>query len=170
MDIWLVRKLGVPDHEELAMGAMAGGNIYVLNPDIIRLLHIDQEAIDQVIKREKIELDRRNTVYRQAKPPADVAGKTVIVVDDGLATGATMRAAIVSLRAAGATWIVAASPVASVSGCLEAKREADEVFCLYTPEPFYGVGLWYEDFSEVTDKETRALLRKEDWHESRIGP
>jgi len=158
MDLWLVRKLGVPGQEELALGALAGKNIRVLNDDIISLLNIDQSAIDIVIAREQAELERRNRLYRQGRPPPDIEGKTIIIIDDGLATGATMRAAIASLRQAGAAWIIAAVPVGAVSTCRKIEQEADELVCLHTPEPFYGVGQWYTDFSQTSDEEVLALL------------
>ena len=158
MDLWLVRKLGVPGQEELALGALAGKNIRVLNDDIISLLNIDQSAIDIVIAREQAELERRNRLYRQGRPPPDIEGKTIIIIDDGLATGATMRAAIASLRQAGAAWIIAAVPVGAVSTCRKIEQEADELVCLHTPQPFYGVGQWYTDFSQTSDEEVLALL------------
>ncbi len=158
MDLWLVRKLGVPGQEELALGALAGNNICVLNDDIIDALNIDQSAIDTVIAREQAELERRNRIYRQGRPPPDIKEKTIIIIDDGLATGATMRAAIASLRQAGTTRIIAAVPVGAVSTCRKIDQEADELVCLYTPEPFYGVGQWYSDFSQTSDEEVLALL------------
>lgn len=158
LDLWLVRKLGVPGREELALGALAGKNIRVLNDDIIDLLHIDQSVIDAVIGREQAELGRRNRLYRQDRPPPDIKGKTTIIIDDGLATGATMRAAIVSLRQADAAQIIAAVPVGAVSTCRKIEQEVDELVCLHTPEPFYGVGQWYIDFSQTSDEEVLALL------------
>jgi putative phosphoribosyl transferase len=158
LDLWLVRKLGVPGREELAIGAIAEGGVRVLNRDIIRLLDVDQASLDTVMAREQTELERRNNHYRQGKPPPDVLGKTVILVDDGLATGATMRAAIVSLKAAGAERIVVAVPVGTASASEKIQKEVDELVCLGTPEPFYGVGKWYDDFSQTTDEEVLALL------------
>ncbi|MBA2659936.1 MAG: phosphoribosyltransferase [Nitrosospira sp.] len=158
LDLWLVRKLGVPGQEDLALGALAGKNIRVLNDDIINLLNIDQSAIDIVIAREQAELGRRNRLYRQDRPPPDIKGKTTIIIDDGVATGATMRAAIASLRQADATQIIAAVPVGAVSTCRKIEQEADELICLHTPEPFYGVGQWYIDFSQTSDEEVLALL------------
>jgi putative phosphoribosyl transferase len=158
LDLWLVRKLGAPRREELAMGAIAGGGVRVLDRDIIRLLDVDQASLDTVMAREQAELERRNNHYRQGRPPADVQGKTVILVDDGLATGATIRAAIVSLRSAGAERIIVAVPVGAASASEKIQEEADEFVCLYTPEPFYGVGKWYDDFSQTTDEEVLALL------------
>lgn len=159
MDLWLVRKLGVPGQEELAMGAMAGSDTCVLNQEIINLLNIDQDSLDTVIARERAELERRNRLYRKGRPAPDAKEKTIILVDDGLATGATMRAAIAALRHAGAARIIVAVPVAAASACRKIESEADEVVCLYTPEPFYGVGQWYDDFSQTSDGEVLALVR-----------
>lgn len=158
MDLWLVRKLGVPGQEELALGALVGKNIRVLNYDIIDLLNIDETVIDTIVAREQAELERRNRLYRQGKPPPAIEGKTIIIIDDGLATGATMRVAISSLRQAGAARIIAAVPVGAASTCDKIEEEADELICLHTPEPFYGVGQWYNDFSQTSDDEVRALL------------
>ena len=158
LDLWLVRKLGVPGREELAIGAIAGGGVRILNSEIMRLLDVDQASLDAVMAREQAELERRNTHYRQSRPPPDVQGKTIILVDDGLATGATMRAAIVSLRQARAARIVVVVPVGAASASEKIRKEADEFVCLYTPEPFYGVGRWYDDFSQTTDEEVLALL------------
>ena len=158
LDIWLVRKLGIPGHEETAMGAIALGDIIVRNEDLMGLLHIPPESFQDVIAKEKRELDRRNTLYRQGRPVPDVNGKTVIIIDDGFATGATMRAAIASLRQAGAVWIIAAAPVGSDSACDDLSKEADDVICPLQPEPFYGVGQWYEDFSQTSDGEVLSIL------------
>lgn len=158
MDLWLVRKLGVPGQEELALGALAAKNVCVLNQEVIDLLSIDQAAIDRVISREQAELERRNRLYRHGRPPPDAGGKTVIIIDDGLATGATMRAAIASLRQADAARIIVAVPVGAVSTCRKIKKEADELVCLYMPEPFYGVGQWYSDFSQTSDEDVLTLL------------
>ena len=160
MDLWLVRKLGVPGHEELAMGALAGGGLYVINDEVINLMRIGKNIINDVMVHERAELERRNKLYRQGRPPPDVAGKTVIVIDDGLATGATMRAAIMSLRQAGADRIIAAAPVGAPSTCRDLEKDADGVLCLFTPEPFYGVGVWYDDFSQTMDREVQSLLQK----------
>lgn len=158
MDLWLVRKLGVPGQEELALGALAAKNVCVLNQEVIDLLSIDQAAIDRVISREQAELERRNRLYRHGRPPPDAGGKIVIIIDDGLATGATMRAAIASLRQADAARIIVAVPVGAVSTCRKIKKEADELVCLYMPEPFYGVGQWYSDFSQTSDEDVLTLL------------
>ena len=160
MDLWLVRKLGVPGHEELAMGALAGGGLYVINDEVINLMRIGKNIINDVMVHERAELERRNKLYRQGRPPPDVADKTVIVIDDGLATGATMRAAIMSLCQAGADRIIAAAPVGAPSTCRDLEKDADGVLCLFTPEPFYGVGVWYDDFSQTMDREVQSLLQK----------
>lgn len=167
MDLWLVRKLGVPGQEELAMGAMAGKDTLVFNQEIINLLNIDQTAIDTAVVREQAELQRRNRHYRQGRPPRDVTEKTVILIDDGLATGATMRAAIASLRQAGAARIVAAVPVGAAATCVKVEKEADEFVCLFTPEPFYGVGQWYSNFLQVMDEEVLTLLANNSAHPGR---
>jgi len=160
LDLWLVRKLGVPGQEELAMGAIAGKNTLVLNDDIIAALNISQPTIDSIIAREQAELERRNKHYRHGKPPPDVEGNTILIIDDGLATGATMRAAIASLRQAAAARVIAAVPVGAMSTCRKIGQEADELVCLHTPEPFYGVGQWYSDFSQTSDEEVLALLAR----------
>src|SRR5687768_12161913 len=164
LDIWLVRKLGVPGHEELAMGAMAGTDTLVLNQEIIKLLDIDEASIDAAVDRERTELERRNKLYRRGMPAPDIQGKTIILVDDGLATGATVRAAIVSLREAGAAKIFVAVPVGSALACEKIRQEADDLVCLYTPEPFFGVGQWYDNFMETPDEEVLTLLRQETTH------
>src|SRR5262249_18190552 len=158
LDIFLVRKLGVPGHEELAMGAIASGGVRVLNEDIVNYLCIPDELIDQVAADEQQELERREWLYRNGRAAFDERGRKVILIDDGLATGSTMRAAIVALRKQQPASIVLAVPVASCETCDELRNEVDEVVCAYTPEPFYAVGLWYEDFSQTSDEEVRDLL------------
>jgi putative phosphoribosyl transferase len=158
LDIFLVRKLGVPGHEELAMGAIASGGVRVLNEDVVRYLHIPDGVIDAVAADELKELDRRERLYRGDRPPLDVRGRTVILIDDGLATGSTMRAAAEALRTQNPAAIVVAVPVAADETCDEFRSEVDEVVCAYTPDPFYAVGLWYEDFSQTSDEEVRELL------------
>ncbi|HZW29482.1 MAG TPA: phosphoribosyltransferase [Isosphaeraceae bacterium] len=160
LDVFLVRKLGVPGHEELALGALATGGVCLLNQQVIRSLRIPPEAIDQVIATEQAELKRREAAYRGGRKPPDVADKTVILVDDGLATGASMRVAVAALRQAGPARIVVAVPVAAPSICAELRDEVEEVICARTPEPFHAVGLWYEDFSQTSDEEVRDLLGK----------
>jgi putative phosphoribosyl transferase len=158
LDIFIVRKLGLPGQEELAIGAIASGGIRVLNEDIIRMLHIPEEVIDRVAQRELKELQRREQRYRGDNPPPEVRGKTVILIDDGLATGASMRAAIAGLRAQHPARIVVAVPTAAPETCEAFKAEVDEVICAITPEPFLGVGRWYEDFSQTTDEGVRLFL------------
>jgi putative phosphoribosyl transferase len=158
MDVFIVRKLGVPGHEELAMGAIASGGVRVLNRDVLAYAAISQKAIDAVVAREEQELRRREQSYRGARGPLDVRGKTVVIVDDGLATGSTMRAAVAALRKMEPRIIVVAVPVAASQTCEEVTREVDEMICLRTPEPFEAVGLWYDDFSQTTDSEVHDLL------------
>jgi putative phosphoribosyl transferase len=160
LDVFLVRKLGVPGHEELAMGAIASGGIRVVNPTIVHDLRIGQATIDAVAAREEQELARREAAYRGGRPEPAVAGRTAILVDDGLATGATMRAAITALREQGPRRIVVAVPVAAAVTCDELRREVDEVVCAHAPEMFYAVGTWYADFSPTTDAEIHELLAR----------
>jgi predicted phosphoribosyltransferase len=158
MDVFLVRKLGVPGREELAMGAIATGGVRVLNEDVVRYLEIPDDVIDQVAAEEVQELERREHLYRDDRPAPDVRGKIVILVDDGLATGSTMRAAVAALRQQGPARIIVAVPVGAPSTCAELGAEADEAVCAHMPEPFYAVGLWYGDFTQTTDEEVRDLL------------
>jgi predicted phosphoribosyltransferase len=158
LDVFVVRKLGVPGHEELAMGAIASGGVRVLNRDVLDYMPVGAQAIESVAAREQRELERRERAFRGDKPPLDVGGKTVIVVDDGLATGSTMRAAVHALRKLGPVAVIVAVPVAAASTCEDLRKEADEVICLRTPEPFQAVGLWYDDFEQTTDAEVHALL------------
>ena len=160
LDVFVVRKLGVPGHEELAMGAIASGGIMVLNEDVIQALHPPLRVIEAVAAREFQELGRRERAYRGDRPAIDVHGKVVILVDDGLATGSTMRAAVKALRRLGPDRIVVAVPTAAPSTCAELGLEADECICCITPDPFYAVGVWYEDFSQTTDEEVRELLER----------
>jgi predicted phosphoribosyltransferase len=160
LDVFVVRKLGVPGHEEFALGAIATGSVRVLNDDVVRALRIPDRVIDAVAAKEQEELARRERLYRGDRPPLDVRGRTVILVDDGLATGATMHAAIKALRQQQPARIVVAVPTASPETCDELKREVDEIICATTPDPFYAVGLWYEDFSQTTDEEVRELLAR----------
>ena len=159
LDALIVRKLGVPGHRELAIGAIAVGGLAVFNQEIIESLNITDEAIKSVINEEKDELERRNKLYRGCKPPPEIKGKTIILVDDGLATGATMRAAVKALRKGEAKKIIVAVPVGSPITCDELSREADELICLLKPENFSAVGQFYQDFTETTDKETQTLLK-----------
>lgn len=160
LDVFLVRKLGVPGHEELAMGAIASGDVRVLNDGVVRGYGIDAGIIDAVTKREKLELRRREQAYRDGRAAPDIAGKTVIVIDDGLATGSTMRAALAALRKLSPKRVVMAVPVAAAATCREFESEADDVVCAATPQPFYGVGQWYRDFSQTDDDEVRDLLSR----------
>ncbi len=160
LDIFVVRKLGVPGHPELAMGAIASGGVRVLNDDVVRGLRIPQQLIDAVTAREQQELERREREYRDGRPPLDVHGRTVILVDDGLATGSSMRVAAQALRAKQPARIVVAVPVAAPSTCEAFASEVDEVVCAVTPEPFWAVGQWYKDFGQTTDEEVRDLLRR----------
>lgn len=161
LDVFVVRKLGVPGHEELAMGAIAGGGVRLLNHEVIDALGIPESVIDQVARREELELERRERLYRGRASAAPLTSKTVILVDDGLATGSTMRAAVAAIRFQEPARIVVAVPVGASSTCSELRRVADEVVCLRTPDPFVAVGLWYRDFSETSDAEVRALLGKD---------
>jgi len=160
LDVFLVRKLGVPGYEELAMGAIASGGVRFVNDDVVRQLAIPGEVIDAVAAEERRELERRERAYRNDRPPPDVKGRTVILIDDGLATGSTMRAAAAALRKLGPERIVVAVPVSAPETCDEIREEVDEVVCAVTPEPFRGVGLWYKDFSQTTDEEVRELLER----------
>jgi predicted phosphoribosyltransferase len=158
LDVFLVRKLGVPGHRELAMGAVAMGGVIVLNNEVLRAVRILDPVINAIAAEEQRELARRSRVYRGDRPPPDVRGRTVILVDDGLATGATMRAAIAAVRPQQPARIVVAIPTAAPATCAEFRAEVDEIVCGMTPEPFYAVGLWYEDFSQTSDEEVRDLL------------
>jgi predicted phosphoribosyltransferase len=160
LDVFLVRKLGVPGREELAMGAIASGGVRVLNDDVVTELRIPRHWVDAVAARELEELRRRETAYRDGRPAPDVGGKTVILVDDGLATGASMRAAVAALRKLGPGRIVVAVPVGASQTCDEFRDVADEVVCAETPDPFYAVGSWYSDFDQTTDQEVRDLLAR----------
>ena len=158
LDVFVVRKLGVPGHEELAMGAIASGGVRLLNEDVVALAGVSEEAIDEVAAREAAEIRRRERVYRGDRGPPDLRGRTVILVDDGLATGASMRAAAAAVRRQGPAWVVVAVPAAAADTCETLRGEVDELVCLMTPEPFHAVGLWYEDFSQTSDEEVRQLL------------
>lgn len=159
LDIFLVRKLGVPGHEELAMGAIASGGIRVLNKDVVDGLNISVQTIEKVAEREKKELERREHAYRGDRPNPAIRGKTMILIDDGLATGSSMQAAVTGLRTQSPARIIVAVPVAPPEAVALLKREADEIICLQTPEPFFGIGLWYENFSPTSDEEVQTLLK-----------
>jgi len=158
LDVFLVRKLGVPGHPELAMGAIASGGVRILNNDVVRHLRIPDDVIEAVTEDERRELLRRERAYHGDRPAPDVRGRTVILVDDGLATGSTMRSAVVALRRQGPRRLIVAVPIAAPSTCEEFRSEVDEVICARTPDPFYAVGYWYEDFTQTTDEEVRDLL------------
>jgi predicted phosphoribosyltransferase len=158
LDVFLVRKLGVPGREELAMGAIASGGVRVINTDVVRALGIAPAVIDQVAAEEERELARREWEYRDDRPPPDVSGRVVILVDDGLATGSTMRAAVLAVRERAPAAVIVAVPVGAAETCSAMKDVADDVVCLQAPEQFAAVGLWYEDFSQTRDEEVRELL------------
>jgi predicted phosphoribosyltransferase len=160
LDLFLVRKLGVPGREELAMGAVSTGGVRVLNESVVAGLRIPALVIDTVTAAQQRELAARERVYRGERPPPDVRNRVVLLVDDGLATGATMRAAVAALRQQEPTHIVVAAPIAAPETCAELRAEADEVVCALTPQPFHSVGLWYQDFTQTTDDEVRDLLAR----------
>jgi len=158
LDVFVVRKLGVPGQEELAMGAIATGGVRVVNRDVVDALHIAPDVLDRAAAQELRELERRERSYRGDRPEPKVEGRTVILVDDGLATGSTMRAAVQALRQQRPARIVVAVPVAAFATCEELRREVDDVVCFATPEPFMAVGRFYDDFSQTTDEEVHDLL------------
>jgi putative phosphoribosyl transferase len=160
LDVFLVRKLGVPGHEELAMGAIASGGVRVLNDDVIGRLNLPQHAIDRAAAIEQRELERRERLYRGDRPSPDLKDRIVILIDDGLATGSTMRAAAQAVRQHHPARLVVAVPTAAVETCEEFRSEVDEVICAVTPAPFYAVGLWYEEFSQTSDEDVRDLLAR----------
>jgi len=160
LDVFVVRKLGVPGHEELAMGAIASGGVRVLNRSVIESLGINEETLDGVAGRERCELERRERAYRGERPMPEVQGRTVILVDDGIATGSTMKAAVEALRHLGAGRIVVAAPTAALSTVHEMRSDVDEFVAVMTPADFLGVGQWYENFSQTTDDEVRDLLAR----------
>jgi putative phosphoribosyl transferase len=158
LDVFVVRKLGVPGHEELAMGAVASGGRIVLNREVIEKMGIKRAAIEDVARRELHEVLRRESMYRAEQPPNPISSRNVVLVDDGLATGATMRAAVTTLRMSEPARLVVAVPIAAPEACRALARIADEVVCASTPEDFRAVGLWYEDFAQVSDGEVQSLL------------
>src|SRR5215207_5776383 len=168
LDVFLVRKLGIPGHEELAMGAIATGGVRVLNDDVVEYLRIPSGVIDSVAADELQELERRERAYRGNRPEPEVRGKTVILVDDGLATGSTMRAAAAALRQQDPARIVVAVPVSAPETCDEYRMGVDEIICAATPKRFYGVGRWYRDFSQTTDDEVRELLKRSRWQQRQV--
>ncbi len=160
LDVFLVRKLGAPGHEELAMGAIASGDVVVMNDEVVKAMDVQADEIQGAIADERRELARREEAYRVGRPPAEVRGKTVILIDDGLATGSTMRAAVTAPAPPGPARIVVAVPIGATSTCAEFHSIADECVCAITPEPFRAVGLWYEDFSQTEDDEVAELLAR----------
>lgn len=158
LDAFLVRKLGVPGHKELAMGAIASGGVRVLNDDVVRVLGITDEELASVTECEQLELERRERLYRGDRSRPELRGRTVLLVDDGLATGTTMRAAVSALRSLEPARIVVAVPVASPRACEGLEREVDEIHCLMTPEAFHALSLWFRRFAQFSDDEVRALL------------
>lgn len=167
LDVFLVRKLGIPGHEEYAMGAIASGNVRVVNDDIVETLGISNELIEEVEEREQLELKRREKLYRGSAPPVAITNRTVIVVDDGLATGSTMRAAVNALKKLRPARIIVAVPVAALQTCEAFKGDVDATcVCVMSPHPFRGVGRWYRDFSQTQDEEVCYFLKhaSERWH------
>jgi predicted phosphoribosyltransferase len=160
LDVFLVRKLGVPGYEELALGAVATGGVRVLNDEVIQALAISPEVIETVTAAEQQELARRERVYRGERPPLEVRGRILILVDDGLATGATMRAAVAALRHHQPAHLIIAVPMAAAETCEVLRAEVDEIICAVTPQSFYAVGQGYDDFSQTTDAEVRDLLQR----------
>jgi len=167
LDVFLVRKLGLPGYEELAMGALASGDVRVINEDVVRQFKIPQHVMDAVAAEQQRELERREQMYRAGREPLNVAGKTVILIDDGLATGSTMRAAVQALRLSNAQKIVVAVPVGAAATCENLRSEADQVVCAEAPEDFTAVGRWYVDFTQTTDEEVCELLNRAA-HERRV--
>jgi predicted phosphoribosyltransferase len=159
LDVLIVRKLGAPGHEELAMGALACGDVVVRNEDVLDFMHHPEQALADALERERRELRRREREYLGGRSPQELTNKTVIVVDDGMATGATMRAAVAALRRRGVTRIVVAVPHAAHDSCMELRRLADECVCCQTPSPYVAVGAWYHDFPQTSDAEVKEILQ-----------
>jgi putative phosphoribosyl transferase len=160
LDIFLVRKLGTPNHPELAMGAIASGNVRILNNEVVHYYNVPAAAIDEITREEQAELERREQVYRADRTPLDLHGRTVLLIDDGLATGSTMRAAVQAVRRHDPARVVVAVPVGSAETCREFAKIADDIVCARAPEYFSAVGQWYRDFSQTTDAEVSELLRE----------
>ena len=167
LDVFVVRKLGLPGHPELAMGAIASGGVRVMNEDVVALYRPSAAAIDAVTRAELIELERRERAYRDGRLPLPLEGRTVILVDDGLATGSTMRAAVLAVRRLRPARVIVAVPVGARETCEALGALADDVVCALIPEPFSAVGLWYLDFSQTTDQEVRELLSTQDTDRTR---
>jgi putative phosphoribosyl transferase len=165
LDVYIVRKLGVPGHEELAMGAIATGDVRVLNQGVIDPLQISEEAIETETRKEKEELKRREALYRGGRPTLDVTNRTVLLIDDGIATGSTIKAAIAALKKQKAGRIIVGVPVAPPSTIEELRKEVDEVVCVSTPEFFMAISLWYDEFPQTTDDQVRELLEKAEMKE-----
>ena len=160
LDVYVVRKLGVPGQRELAMGAIGSGGVRVMNERVLRAAGVPAEAIEEVIGEEERELERRERSLRGERPPPEVEGRTIVLVDDGIATGSTMRAAIAALQARGAGKVVVAVPVAASDTCAELAEDVDEVVCAATPDPVRAISIWYEDFEQTTDAEVRELVER----------
>ncbi len=159
LDVFVVRKIGVPSQPELAMGAIASGGMEVINESTIRAMDIDEDTFRTVAAAEHVELERREKAYRGQRPPLDVSNRIIILIDDGLATGSSMRVAVLALRQKNPKRIIVAVPVGAPGACETLGQIADEVICLRMPEPFHAIGLWYEDFSQTTDDEVRTMLQ-----------
>ncbi|MGA8595817.1 MAG: phosphoribosyltransferase [Bryobacteraceae bacterium] len=170
LDVFLVRKLGLPGQEELAIGAIASGGVRILNESLIRELQLSKSLIDRITAREEYELKRREDLYRQGRPGVPVRNRAAILVDDGLATGASMKAACRALRLQGPRRIVVAVPVAARETCDEFRIDVDEIVCAFTPTPFLAVGIWYEDFSQTTDEEVQRLLEQAERGATGVAP
>ncbi|HET6426339.1 MAG TPA: phosphoribosyltransferase [Planctomycetaceae bacterium] len=164
LDVFMVRKLGVPGHEELAMGALASGGVQILNQELVDALDISDDQIAATVAQESAELTRRERAYRDDRPPIDVRGRTVILIDDGLATGATMRAAVAAVNRQKPAKLIVAVPVGAAETCRELRNETDETICFRTPAHFRAVGMWYQNFSQTTDDEVRTLLKQSGQH------
>jgi putative phosphoribosyl transferase len=160
LDVFLVRKLGFPGHEEFALGAIASGGVRVLNPAAFRMARFSEEEINELAEKEQRELERREEMYRGDRPRPELHGKTVVLIDDGLATGSTMRAAVMALKKLDPAKIIVAVPVGSSDAVELLSREADEVVCAAVPEPFYSVGQWYREFEQTSDEEVQRLLEE----------
>jgi putative phosphoribosyl transferase len=170
MDLFLVRKLGAPGHEEFAIGAMASGGIRYINDETVQALRLSSQQVDRVVAKEQAELERREQAYGKTGVEPDIRNRIVILIDDGLATGSTMRAAAAAVKAQGPARTIVAVPVAPESTCRQLELEVDEMICLWTPEPFYAVGEWYESFTQTSDEEVRDLLEKSRRMAGRYAP